>query len=194
MKIGFHLLIAILVSSAITGVSVAAEDDPVAEPIASAITNENRTPADRKRDAISKPEVILGLLDLQSGQAAIDVFAGGGYFSELMAGVVGPDGTVILHNNYGYAKWVEKYIQERYIDNEVPPITVLRSEVDDLKLSPASVDVALMNMSYHDLYYYNPEAGFERADVPHFFRTDPRGTEAGRQIIDRGSCGSGRFG
>ena len=26
-----------------------------------------------------------------------------------------------------------------------------------------------MEMSYHDLYYYNPEAGFEGADVPLFF-------------------------
>jgi predicted methyltransferase len=31
------------------------------------------------------------------------------------------------------------------------------------------MDAALMVMSYHDLYYYNPEAGFERAEVPDFF-------------------------
>ena len=46
---------------------------------------------------------------------------------------------------------------------------ILRSEIDDLKLSPESLDAALMEMSYHDLYYYNPEAGFEGADVPLFF-------------------------
>jgi predicted methyltransferase len=137
--------------------------------IASAIANENRTDADRKRDERSKPEIILGLLDLQSGQAVVDLFAGGGYYSELLAGVVGPEGTVILQNNYGFAKWVEKYLQERYIDSEVPAITVLRSEVPDLKLDPESLDAALMIMSYHDLYYYNPDVGFERADVPDFF-------------------------
>jgi predicted methyltransferase len=64
--------------------------------IASAIDNVIRTDADRKRDERSKPEVILGLLDLQPGQSVVDLFAGGGYYSELMAGVVGPDGTVIL--------------------------------------------------------------------------------------------------
>jgi predicted methyltransferase len=165
MKICLRILIAVLVLSATAGIPVSAEDNRIAKSIA----HENRTEADRKRDSRSKAEIVLDLLDLQAGQAVIDVFAGGGYYSELMAGVVGPDGRVILHNNYGYAKWVDKHLQARYIDNEVPPITVLRSEVDDLKLSPASFDAALMMMSYHDLYYYNPEAGFERADVPHFF-------------------------
>ena len=49
------------------------------------------------------------------------------------------------------------------------PPTGLRSEIDNLKLSPESMDAALMVMSYHDLYYYNPEAGFERVEVPDFF-------------------------
>jgi predicted methyltransferase len=140
-----------------------------ANTIASAMADENRTDADRKRDERSKAAVILGLLDLGEGDAVIDVFGGGGYYSELLAGVVGAQGTVILQNNYGYGKWVEKYLQERYIDNQVGSIQVLRSEVDDMKLSPQSMDAALMVMSYHDLYYYNPEAGFERADVPNFF-------------------------
>ncbi len=165
MKFSRYVFSTLAVLLIAASVPASADDDL----IASAIANDNRTEVDRDRDARSKPEVILGLLDLESGQAVIDVFAGGGYYSELLAGVVGEEGQVILQNNYGYAKWVEKSLQERYIDNEVPPITVLRSEVPDLKLSPASLDAALMVMSYHDLYYYNPEVGFERADVPAFF-------------------------
>lgn len=165
MKFSQYVTAALAVLLFTASVPAAAND----ELIARAIANEYRTEADRERDARSKPEVILDLLDLNSGQAVIDVFAGGGYYSELLAGIVGDQGQVILQNNYGYAKWVEKYLQERYIDNEVPPITVLRSEVPDLMLSSASLDAALMVMSYHDLYYYNPKAGFERADVPAFF-------------------------
>ena len=137
--------------------------------IAAAIANPNRTDADRERDARDKPEVTLALLDLQPGNAVVDLFGGGGYYAELLAGVVGVQGTVVLHNNDGYAKWVADYLQERYIDNEVPPITVLRSEASDLKLAPASFDAAIMVMSYHDLYYYNPERGFDRIDVASFF-------------------------
>jgi predicted methyltransferase len=163
------LYLSIVIASFLLGPFIAAPASADADAIVRAIVNENRTEADRKRDERSKPAVVLGLLDLSEGQAVIDVFAGGGYYSELLAGVVGEQGTVILHNNYGYGKWVEKYLQDRYIDNQVGSIRVLRSEIDNLKLSPESMDAALMVMSYHDLYYYNPEAGFERAEVPDFF-------------------------
>ena len=141
-----------------------------ADRIAAAIDNPNRTEADRERDSRDQPAVILELLDLRRGQAVADLFGGGGYYAELLAGVVGEQGTVILQNNKGYAKWVDKYLQERYIDNEVPPIRVLFSELEDLGLAPASLDAAIMVMSYHDLYYLNPERGFPGADVAEFFR------------------------
>ena len=179
MKPYLHILTAAIFFGLISGTLASAADDL----IASAIANENRTEADRKRDERSKAEVVLGLLDLKPGQAVIDVFAGGGYYSELMAGVVGGEGTVILQNNYGYAKWVDKYLKERYIDNQVPGITVLRSEVDDLKLSPESFYAALMVMSYHDLYYYNPEAGFERANVPLFFSQLHAALKSGGKLL-----------
>lgn len=137
--------------------------------IDAAIANPARTAADRERDARDQPAVTLALLELQPGDAVVDLFGGGGYYSELVAGVVGPEGTVVLHNNQGYAKWVDKYLQERYIDNTVPPIQVLKSEVTDLKLGTNRFDAAVMVMSYHDLYYYNPERGFDRTDVPDFF-------------------------
>lgn len=176
----FTLILLSSVMLAIGLVTPLAADDAA---IAGAIANENRTDADKKRDERSQPEVILGLLDLQSGQAAVDLFAGGGYYSELMAGVVGPDGTVILQNNYGYAKWVEKYLQERYIDSEIAPITVLRSEVPDLGLDPESLDAALMVMSYHDLYYVNPDVGFEKTDVPNFFAQVHKALKPGGKLL-----------
>jgi predicted methyltransferase len=168
MKQSVYFLSMLLVIG-LNGCATEPADDNNAELIAAAIANPSRTAADRERDARDKPEVTLSLLDLQPGQAVVDLFGGGGYYSELMAGVVGEQGVVVLHNNDGYAKWVEKYLQERYIDNTVPPISVLRSEVADLQLPPATFDAAVMVMSYHDLYYYNPERGFDAIDVAGFF-------------------------
>lgn len=154
-----------------------------ADRIAAAIANPDRSDADRERDARDKPEVTLALLDLQPGDAVVDLFGGGGYYSELLAGVVGEEGTVILQNNAGYAKWVEKSLQERFIDNQVIPITVLRSEVDDLQLPPASFDAAIMVMSYHDMYYYNPERGFDRTDVSDVFAQIRTALKPGAKLL-----------
>lgn len=139
------------------------------ERIAAAIDNPNRTAADRERDARDNPAEILALLNLSSGDAVADLFGGGGYYAELLAGVVGEGGSVVLQNNRGYAKWVDAYLQERYVDNTVLPILVLMSESDELGLSPGSLDAAIMVMTYHDLYYLNPERGFPRTDVEQFF-------------------------
>jgi len=151
--------------------------------IAAAIANPDRSDADRERDARDKPEVVLALLDLQPGDSVVDLFGGGGYYSDLLAGVVGAEGTVILQNNAGYAKWVEKSLQERYIDNQVVPVTVLRSEIDDLQLAPATFDAAIMVMSYHDLYYYNPEHGFDRIDVSDFFAQVRNALKPGGKLL-----------
>jgi predicted methyltransferase len=164
-----YLLVMGALLACIGGCASAPTQNDGAERIAAAIANPDRSDADRERDARDRPEVTLALLNLQPGDAVVDLFGGGGYYSDLLAGVVGEQGTVILHNNAGYAKWVEKSLQERYIDNQVVPVTVLRSEVDDLQLVPASLDAAIMIMSYHDLYYYNPERGFEQTDVGNFF-------------------------
>lgn len=139
------------------------------EAIARAIANESRTDQHRERDARSKPEVVLGLLNLQPGQTVADVFGGGGYYAELMAGIVGPEGTVILHNNTPYSRFVEKQLNERYAGDAVPSIRLLKSEVDDLKLEPGSLDAALMVMSYHDLFVHAPDRGWDNTDVPLFF-------------------------
>ena len=177
------LNLSIVTAACLLGLLICGPASANGDTIASAIANENRPAADRKRDERSKSDVILSMLDLSAGQVVIDVFAGGGYYSELLAGVVGEQGEVILHNNYGFGKWVEKRLQERYIDNQVGSIRVLRSEIDDLKLSPESLDAALMVMSYHDLYYYNPEAGFERANVPLFFSQLHAALKSGGKLL-----------
>ncbi|MBT8443069.1 MAG: hypothetical protein KJO76_11825, partial [Gammaproteobacteria bacterium] len=118
------------------------------------LANPIRTQDGRDRDPRSKPEVILSLLDLKPGDHAIDFFGGSGYYTDLMAGMVGPEGEVILHNNSPFHTFVEERVQPRYIDNQIPGIRYLKSEVDDLQLEPESLDAALIVMAYHDLYYF----------------------------------------
>lgn len=165
MKIYLHVVVAMLFIGAGDIALAQAVDDAILQ----AIANENRSEADRERDARSKPAETLALLDLQPGDDVIDLLGGGGYYAELMLNVVGEGGSVILQNNTPYMTFVEKELQERYIDNQVEGITVLKSEVDDLQLDTGSLDAVLMVMSYHDLYYVNPERGWGETDIVLFF-------------------------
>jgi len=179
MKYSPYTLIALLMMAVAPAASMATDDTSITRALASDV----RQDADRERDARSHPEVILGLLDIEPGQTVIDVFGGGGYYSDILVGVVGEAGQVILHNNTPYSSWVEKQNKERYIDNPVPGITYLKSEVDDLQLAPNSLDAALMVMSYHDLYFYNPDRGWNKTDVPLFFKQLNAALKSGGKLL-----------
>jgi len=132
-------------------------------------SNPIRTEEARERDARSKPEVILTLLDLKPGEHVIDLLGGSGYYSDLMAAMTGPRGEVILHNNTPYDNFVRKIVQPRYEEDPIPGIRYLKRELDEMQLEPETLDAALMVMSYHDLYYVDPGIGFNKTDVPLFF-------------------------
>ncbi|MFW2403815.1 MAG: class I SAM-dependent methyltransferase [Gammaproteobacteria bacterium] len=159
------------------------------------LANPIRTQEARDRDPRSKPEVILSLLDLKPGDRAIDIFGGSGYYTDLMAGMVGETGEVILYNNSPFHTFVEERVQPRYIDDPIPGIRYLKSEVDDLQLEPESLDAALIVMAYHDLYYFNPGVGFGEVDVPLFFAQIHAALKAGGKllIVDHAAkAGSGK--
>ncbi len=65
-----------------------------AQRIAAIVANPERTEADRRNDLRRKPEQMLAFIGIRPGMVALDLFAGGGYTSELLLHAVGPDGQV----------------------------------------------------------------------------------------------------
>jgi len=62
--------------------------------IAAIVSSPDRTAADRDNDKRRKPEQFLGFIGLRPGMVALDVVAGGGYTTELLARGIGPTGKV----------------------------------------------------------------------------------------------------
>jgi len=62
--------------------------------IAEIVAGDDRTAADRTNDLRRKPEQMLAFIGLRPGMVALDVSAGGGYTTELLARAIGPGGTV----------------------------------------------------------------------------------------------------
>lgn len=126
--------------------------------IAASIASPERPSADRERDAWAKPQTVLTLLDARPGMQVIDYLAGDGYYSELLARVVGPQGEVIVYNNGGYASFIGQKLAKRFEDKRVPHTLLKVEEIADLNLPAQSLDAALFVMSYHDVYFTLPGA------------------------------------
>jgi predicted methyltransferase len=62
--------------------------------IAEIVAGTDRTAADRTNDQRRKPEQMLAFIGLRPGMVALDVSAGGGYTTELLARAIGPGGAV----------------------------------------------------------------------------------------------------
>lgn len=118
-----------------------------------AVNNPARSDADRERDKTSKPEAVLEFFGVKPGMKVLDLFSGGGYYSELLSYTVGPAGQVIAHTNDAYESSSIGETAVRFKDGRLPNVSRLSSEIDKLGLEQASLDMIFMVLTYHDIYY-----------------------------------------
>jgi predicted methyltransferase len=138
---------------------------PAAGGIAAALTAPGRLPEDRDADANRKPAEVLEFFGLKPGMMVLDLFSGGGYYTEIMAHVVRPDGRVDAHNNTPYLSFVGDELDRRYADPaRLPNVRRFIAENNALELEDGVYDFVLMSLVYHDVYL--TADGWERIDAP----------------------------
>jgi predicted methyltransferase len=167
MRISSTLAVITIVALALPVQSALAADDLAqgdATAIAAAVASPERPKADLEQDARRKPQQVLEFAGIAPGMYVIDVFAAGGYYTELLARTVGAKGQVIAYNNPPYAKFAEKGITARYDADRLPNVRQVTSSIEDLKLIPASHDAAVFVMSYHDLYWRPSDGSWPATD------------------------------
>jgi predicted methyltransferase len=160
-----------------------------------AVDAPGRTDADRARDAGRKPAEVLAFFGIGPGMTVLDMFSGGGYYTELLSGVVGPVGKVIAHTNSAYAQFVGEEATNRYANNRLPNVEILLSENNELRLPDESFDATLMILAYHDIYYVDPDNGWPRIDGAKLVEELYRGLKPGGilGVVDHFAApGSGR--
>ncbi len=69
-----------------------------AEKIAAVLASPDRSAADRNNDVRRKPADMLAFIGIRPGMTALDISAGGGYTTELLARAIGPGGRVYGQN------------------------------------------------------------------------------------------------
>ena len=103
-------------------------------------------------------------LEVAPGQRVLDFFAGPGYYSELLARVVGIDGAVLLYNDALYAQAAHHDLIQRLSRKRLPNVKALNEPSNYLKLEPGSLDRVLFVLVYHDLYWRPRDASEQLGD------------------------------
>lgn len=165
----------------------ASEPEPAAATIAeagisiyaAAIASEKRTDSDRASDAGRNPEAVLEFFGIQPGDVVLEMWAGGGYYTEMLAHVVGERGKVVAHANTPIMKFAGEEHTNRHADNRLPNTEVLFAENNELALEADSFDAATIILNYHDLYWSSEEYSWEQIDVPAFLAELYKGIKPG---------------
>lgn len=131
---------------------------------AAAVSAPGRAEGDMKLDDSRMPVETLSFMGLETGDTVVDIFAGGGYYSEIMGAAVGSGGSVVAVNppqfvssDAAKAKWAG--IGERQAN-----VSMVPSQLPDYKPAAGSIDFAMLHLIYHDFYWESEQFKVERMD------------------------------
>ena len=142
------LLAALLVAAFLPLTSLRGQNPAPPHPTSTPYAGDLSIFEDPGRDKRLQIDRVMDLLGLKAGSTVADIGAGGGWFSVRAARRVGPKGRVIAEdiNPKGIA-YIQQRAQREHLDN----IETILGKPDDPKLTPGSVDAALMLKVYHEI-------------------------------------------
>lgn len=132
------------------GTVAKAADSTAAGPnVHSVIASPVRTDQDRKMDAERKPAGFLPFTQVKPGMQVLDVSAGAGYTSQLLALTVGPTGRV-----WAQSPKPGEALAKRLTDHPQPNLIVVARPFDDpVPPDAPKLDLITLALNYHDITY-----------------------------------------
>jgi predicted methyltransferase len=156
------------IAAAQAGAASSSEVPPaVSQAITSAVSSPDRPAADKQLDAGRHSDQILAFFGIAPGMHVADLWAGGGYTTELLARTVGPSGKVYSQNgSFPPAfKKNEDAWKARLKEPGMSSVVELQKPFDHpddiLPVPPESLDAVIINMNYHDMV----GRGYDRAKI-----------------------------
>ena len=136
----------------------------VPDPIKAAIAAPDRTDADRKLDAGRKPGETLAFFGIKPGDKVGELFAGGGYTTELLARTVGDQGAVYAQNT---TEMLDRFARKPWTARAAKPVMkhviALERPMDDpFPGDVKHLDAVICILNYHDTVWMK---GVDRAKM-----------------------------
>jgi predicted methyltransferase len=115
------------------------------------VASPDRSEADRQTDVRRKPELLLAFTGVRPGMGVLDMGAGGGYSTELLARAVGPRGTVYAQESPAASPRARERFEERAKTSAMKNVVrVLRDYDDPIPPEVRDLDLVTFFFAYHD--------------------------------------------
>jgi predicted methyltransferase len=115
-----------------------------------AVLSSERPAEDRQQDGNRNPSDVLAFLGVRPGDVVLDVRAGGGYYTELLSRIVGPNGTVYAQLTEGQAQRAGDGLHQRA--ERLGNVEVLVGPLHETGIEPGTVDRIIVSQVLHDLF------------------------------------------
>ena len=124
--------------------------------IATSVVADGRSDEDKARDAARKPAEVLAFLGLEKGDTVLDIWAAGGWYTEVFSEAVGPEGTVYAQNGPGILAYRDGYygklIGERLAGGRLANVVRVDQALADQPVEAGTVDLAFTALNLHDIH------------------------------------------
>lgn len=118
----------------------------------SLVTHPDRPAEDFADDPARMPSKVLEFAGLSYGMTIVEMEAGGGYYTELLAHAIGPEGKVFMQNPLGFDNFFGDAIAKR-LDNRLSNVQAMRTNFDELTVADGGADLVTWFLGPHELWF-----------------------------------------
>jgi predicted methyltransferase len=166
--------------------SLAGAAQAVPADVAAGVAQAGRPDTARALDEVRRPVEVLTWLGLERGDRVLDYFTGTGYYADIIARAVGPEGSVTGWNSSGFGTNERVRTALHGIRERNPNASFYYTPTTAISLAPNAYDFVLLHLVYHDSYWESAQFNLPRIDpntvtAALFQATKPGGTLA---VID----------
>lgn len=137
--------------------------------IAAAVASPARSADNVEKDESRKPAEVLRFLGLNPGMHVLDLFGGNRYWSEIMAPVVGPKGSVLVWEPTQFYSPATKTAFATFAA-KTPNVSIVATPFEAPVLPKNRFDFVILNENYHDTYWQNPKMGIPEMNPAAFLK------------------------
>lgn len=118
----------------------------------SLVTHPDRPAEDFADDPARLPAKVLEFAGLTYGMTIVEIEAGNGYYTELMAHAIGPEGRVFMQNPLAFDNVFGDAIAKR-LDGRLRNVQAMRTNFDELTVADNSADLVTWFLGPHKLWF-----------------------------------------